>query len=139
MLVIACFNVGNLLFARAVSRRKEISIRNALGAGRKRIIQQFLTESLLLTCVAGVIGSVLAWWATKLAVLLLPTAVEGIGGAMGVSSLGVIFTLGIAVVTGVIFGVAPALTSSQVKLSQALQDSARGMSEAASCVVSEIS
>lgn len=130
VLVIACFNVGNLLFARAVSRRKEISICNALGAGRKRIVQQFLTESLLLTCAAGIIGFVLAWWAAKLAVMLLPTAVEGIGrDAIGISTMGVVFTLGISVVTGVIFGVAPALTSSQVKLSQALQDSARGMSE----------
>lgn len=130
VLVIACFNVGNLLFARAVSRRKEISIRSALGAGRKRIVQQFLTESLMLTSVAGIIGFVLAWWATKLAVLLLPTSVEGIrGGAIGVSMMGALFTLGISIITGVIFGVAPALTSSQVKLSQAMQDSARGMSE----------
>ncbi len=130
VLLIACFNVGNLLFARAVSRRKEISIRNALGAGRKRLLQQFLTESLLLTCSAGIIGFLLAWWATKVAVLLLPTAVGGIGGdAIGVSTMGMIFTLGISVITGVIFGVAPALTSSQVKLTQAMQESARGMSE----------
>ena len=130
VLVIACFNVGNLLFARAVSRRKEISIRNALGAGRRRIIQQFLTESMLLTCVAGIIGFVLAWFATKVAVMQLPTAVAGLGGgATGVSTMGVIFTLGISVITGVIFGVAPALTSSQIKLTQAMQDSARGMSE----------
>lgn len=130
VLLIACFNVGNLLFARAVSRRKEISIRNALGAGRKRIMEQFITESMMLTGLAGVIGLVLAWWATKVAVLLLPTAVEGIGGGtIGVSLMGVAFTLGVAVLMGLIFGVAPALTSSQVKLSQAMQDSARGMSE----------
>ena len=130
VLLIACFNVGNLLFARAVSRRKEISIRNALGAGRKRIMQQFITESMMLTLVAGIIGFVLAWWATKVAVLLLPTAVEGIGGdGIGVSLMGVIFTVGISILMGLIFGVAPALTSSQVKLSQAMQDSARGMSE----------
>ena len=130
VLLIACFNVGNLLFARAVSRRKEISIRNALGAGRRRIMQQFITESMMLTSVAGVIGFVLAWWATKVAVLLLPTSVEGIGGdAVGVSLIGAVFTLGVSLLMGLIFGIAPALTSSQVKLSQAMQDSARGMSE----------
>ena len=130
VLVIACFNVGNLLFARAVSRRKEISIRTALGAGRKRLLQQFLTESLLLTCSAGIIGVVLAWWATKLAALLLPSSVETIsGGAIGISTMGLLFTLGVSLVTGVIFGVAPALTSTQVNLNQALRDSARGMSE----------
>lgn len=130
VLLIACFNVGNLLFARAVSRRKEISIRNALGAGRKRIMEQFITESMMLTGLAGIIGLVLAWWATKVAVLLLPTAVEGIGGGtIGVSLMGVAFTLGVAMLMGLIFGIAPALTSSQVKLTQAMQDSARGMSE----------
>jgi Acidobacterial duplicated orphan permease len=130
VLVIACFNVGNLLFARAVSRRKEISIRTALGAGRKRLFLQFLTESLLLTFSAGIIGFLLAWWATKLAVLLLPNAAGGIGGgAIGVSTMGLLFTLGVSVLTGVVFGVAPALTSSQVNLNQALRDSARGMSE----------
>ena len=130
VLLIACLNVGNLLFARAVSRRKEIAIRGALGAGRKRLMMQFLAESLLLTCSAGVIGFFLAWWGTKLAVLLLPVGVEGVkGGTIGVSIIGLVFTMGISLITGAIFGIAPALTSSQVKLSQSLQDSARGMSE----------
>src|SRR5207237_9783600 len=115
--LIACLNGSNRLFARAASRPKEMSIRSALGARRKRLLEQFLTESLSLTCAAGIIGSLLAWWATKLAVMVLPTAVEGIsGGAIGVSTMGMLFTLAISVVTGVAFGTVPVLTSSQVKL-----------------------
>ena len=130
VLLIACLNVANLLFARSASRRKELAIRVALGARRGRLVRQFLTESLLLSCVAGALGFLLALWVTNLAVLLLPAGVQLAGGEqLGVSPLALLFTLGVSVLSGVVFGIAPALSSSQVNLSQSLQESSRGMSE----------
>jgi putative ABC transport system permease protein len=130
VLLIACLNVANLLFARAASRRKELAIRVALGAGRGRLVRQFLTESLLLSCTAGVIGLFLALWGTSLAVMLLPEGGEVVQpGEVGVSPVALLFTVGVSVLTGVLFGVAPAVTSSKVDPGLALQESARGMSE----------
>jgi putative ABC transport system permease protein len=130
VLLIACLNVANLLFARSASRRKELAIRVALGARRGRLVRQFLTESLLLSCVAGGLGFLLALWATNLAVLLLPAGVQLTeGNEIGVSPLALLFTIGISILSGVIFGIAPALSASQVNLNQSLQESSRGMSE----------
>ena len=130
VLLIGCLNVANLLFARAASRRKELAIRVALGARRSRLVQQFLTESLLFSCLAGVLGFLLALWGTNLAALLLAPGVEFVqGGEIGVSPFVLLFTLGISVLTGVLFGIAPALTASQVNLNQSLQENSRGMSE----------
>ena len=124
VLVIACMNLAGLLFARAVTRRGEIGVRLALGAGRFRIIRQLLTESILLAFVAGVAGLLLASWALNLLVASMPTLPAGVRVSLDVDLdwRVVAYTLGFATVTGVLFGLAPALQSSRFSLSSVLKD-----------------
>lgn len=124
VLLIACANVGNLLLARSTARHKEIAIRAALGAGRDRLVRQFLTESLLLSLAGGALGILTALWGTTLieasTAKLLPML-----GHIQIDTTVLAFTALISIVTGVIFGIIPAWRASRPDLNATLSDGGR--------------
>jgi predicted permease len=127
VLLIACANVSNLLLARAAARNREVCIRLSIGASRRRLIEQFLTESLMLALLGGIAGLGLAWGGARLLMVLLsgPQNQLQISPTIDLHVLG--FTVAVTLLTGVLFGLAPALRGTRVDLNLGLRDTGRGL------------
>lgn len=126
VMLIACANVSNLLLARAMMRRKEISIRAALGAGRGRMVRQLLTESVLLALVACAVGVMLALWGLYLYAQFGPSDLIH-GAKPGINAWVMGFSILLSMAASVIFGLAPALETSRVDLNESLKEGSRGV------------
>jgi predicted permease len=129
VLLIACANIANLLLARANQRTREFGVRAALGASKSRLIRQLLTESVLLGIAGGACGLLLATWGTHAALKALPDALPR-SGEVGVDLRVLVFTVSIAMLAGILFGLAPALKISRTNVQDSLKEGGRGASSA---------
>ena len=137
LLLIACANVANLLLARAATRRKEIAIRAALGARRARVIRQLLTESVMLSIVGGAAGLGLAIWGIDVLISFSPEDLPRLD-AISLDARVVIFTLVVSIVTGILFGLAPAIQSSSTHLSECLKEGGRDSAQSGGHILRNI-
>jgi putative ABC transport system permease protein len=128
LLLIGCGNVANLLLARATTREKEFAVRAALGAGRLRLIQQLLVESMLLAVGGALFGALLAWAGLKGLIAIIPPNIIPAESVIRMNGAVLLFTLVVAMLTALIFGLAPALQASRRNLNDSLRDSSKGTS-----------
>ena len=124
VLLIACANVANLLLARSAARQKEIAIRAAMGASRTRVLRQMLTESILLSAIGGVAGLILSIWLTDVLMSMLPESAPRFEH-IGIDYRVLTFTLAVSALTGVLFGIVPALQASKLDVTSALKEGGR--------------
>jgi putative ABC transport system permease protein len=124
VLLIACANVANLLLARGAARQKEIAIRAALGASRTRVLRQMLTESILLSAIGGAAGLVLSIWLIDLLMSMLPAGAPRLE-QIGIDYRVLAFALGVSALTGILFGIVPALQASKLDVTSALKEGGR--------------
>ena len=125
VLIIACANVANLLLARSTARGREFAIRAALGAERARVIRQLLTESVLLSLGGAAIGLLIAGWGTSLVLAAMPGSLPR-AAEIAIDPYVLLFTLAVSIVTGVLFGLAPAFHSANANPQESLKEGARG-------------
>ena len=132
VLLIACANIANLLLARASARHREIAVRLSIGAGRLRIIRQLLTESVLLSLAGGIAGTIFAFWLTRILIAFVSATQNHGPGQFTRLELHpdwrmVLFTFGVALLSGILFGLAPALRSTRMDISSSLKESAHSL------------
>jgi putative ABC transport system permease protein len=128
LLLIGCGNVANLLLARATTREKEFAIRSALGANRWRLIRQLLVESLILASGGAAVGTLLAWGGLKFLVALMPQNIIPAEAVIRLNLPVLAFTLVVAMLTALVFGLVPALKAARKDLNEPLRDSGKGIS-----------
>jgi putative ABC transport system permease protein len=126
LLLIGCGNVANLLLARATTREKEFAVRSAIGASRGRLIRQLLVESLILACGGAVLGTLLAWGGLKFIVALMPQDIIPAEAVVRLNAAVLLFTLAVAVLTAIVFGLVPALKAARKDLHAPLRDGGKG-------------
>ena len=124
VLLIACANLANVVFSRTITRRREVAIRAALGAGRSRLVRQLLTESALLALTGGLIGTVVGWLGTRVLLSVAPDALPQVG-TIGMDGIVLTFSLALSLLSALLFGLMPAWTESRLDFQHNLRDGAR--------------